>query len=288
MTIPNIYHLKYFVDAVELGGISAAAEKNRVSHPAISQAIKALEEQMDMQLLIHGKRKFEVTQRGYALATESKEILELLKRMADKSNAALTKIVGTATLGISQSMTQDLLIHIIKKMTKLHPDVRLEVVFGTTSDLLEKTAKGSLDLSITLEKQSLPTLIQVPIKSGRFVLITPPEKKDLTQIEFLLTEPRYETEFFKKAYKDHYAQHPSISHEIGSWSAIIELVANGLGAGLVPDFALSIEQRRKVSILNTPWYDCPYKIYLNLKKSSDKKTPLKASLSEIIRSLGKS
>jgi DNA-binding transcriptional LysR family regulator len=43
ITYPNLHYLKYFADAVDLGSVSGAAQKNLVTHPAISRAISALE-----------------------------------------------------------------------------------------------------------------------------------------------------------------------------------------------------------------------------------------------------
>ena len=58
----NISHLRYFLDSVEHDSLSAAAEKNHVTHSTVSQGIKRLEENLGVELLIHKKRSFVLTQ----------------------------------------------------------------------------------------------------------------------------------------------------------------------------------------------------------------------------------
>jgi hypothetical protein len=42
----------FFADAVEFGSITSSAEKNLVSHPAVSRAIRAIEDQLGVKLLV--------------------------------------------------------------------------------------------------------------------------------------------------------------------------------------------------------------------------------------------
>ncbi len=72
MTLPNLNHLKYFSDAVDLGSISAAAQKNLVTHPAVSRAIGVIENQLGLKLLVHKKKTFEVTPAGHLIAQKVK------------------------------------------------------------------------------------------------------------------------------------------------------------------------------------------------------------------------
>ena len=75
ITYPNLYHLKYFVDAVALGSISGAAQKNLVTHPAISRSISALEKLLETPLLEHQKKSFKPTEAGYKLAEQAQILL---------------------------------------------------------------------------------------------------------------------------------------------------------------------------------------------------------------------
>ena len=70
-----MYHLRYFVDAVELGSISSAAQKSLVTHSAISRAVSALEKHLDVALLEHKKKSFKVTEAGYQIADQARLLL---------------------------------------------------------------------------------------------------------------------------------------------------------------------------------------------------------------------
>ena len=49
---------------------------------------------------------------------------------------------------------------------------------------------------------------------------------------------------------------------------ITQLVADGLGIGLVPDIAVSSDKKKDVTAVKTDWLNCPYQIYLNQSKAA--------------------
>ena len=76
----NLTHLKYFLDAVKQGSITASAKINHVSQSAISQGITRLEERFGCHLLAHQPKRFKVTDEGLKLFENSKRFFRCLKR----------------------------------------------------------------------------------------------------------------------------------------------------------------------------------------------------------------
>ena len=56
--------IHYFTEVVKQGGFSKAAEHLFVSQPTISNVVKDLEKELDVQLLIRTTRKLELTDTG--------------------------------------------------------------------------------------------------------------------------------------------------------------------------------------------------------------------------------
>ena len=67
----NIDHIKYFCDTVEAGTLAGAAKLNNISPGAISQAIMKLELSLGLELVVHRKRSFELTDKGLEFYRES-------------------------------------------------------------------------------------------------------------------------------------------------------------------------------------------------------------------------
>ena len=281
MTYPNLYHLKYFRDAVELGSISAAARKNLVSHPAISQAIKSIETNLNIQLLIHKRRVFEVTPEGLALALKTNELFLAINYLTEKSPTPDGQIEGNLILGMSRSLAHSYLSLILSRIKNEYPKVQIEVKFGTTGELIERSAQDRVDISLTIGHHPMPTLKQKLLRRGKFVLIEAIAKSKETSRNFILTEPKYETELLKKVYFKKFRK-PLESHfEVGSWDSIAQLVEEGHGCGLVPDICITSARRMFIKKISAPWFNCSYDIYLNESKSIQKRAA-RGALSDLI------
>ena len=292
MILPNLNHLKYFADSVELGSVSAAAQKNSVSHPAVSRAIRALEDQLGLKLLVHKKKTFEVTAKGFQIAQKAKELLAAADSFGSgNATTTGTSVSGMVSLGLSRTLGLAYLEPILKKLADRFPEVKLNVRFGTTGDIAEKLVQGSVGMALTIGHQPMATLKQSLMKRGEFVLVAPKKHKislrDLSSEHFILTEPRAETEFFKKNFYRKYKSQPSVKYEVASWDMITHLVAGGIGLGLVPDIAIAAHEQNKIIPIKADWFQCPYEIYLNQSKESQSNSACRALVSiieEVVKS----
>jgi DNA-binding transcriptional LysR family regulator len=270
MTLPNPYHLQYFVDAVELGSVSAAARRNLVGHPTVSQGIKSLEKHLGLQLLDHRKKRFEVTADGQALVERARGLLEGLSKLADASASPREELRGRVRLGLSRTLAHAFLSPCVARLESEYPGIRLEVSFGSNGELIEKSTRGALDLSLTLGHQPMATLRQTELGSGRFVIISP-RSRNAPKIEassrFILTEPRHETELLKKNFLKHFRAPLENSLEVCSWDVLSQLVADGLGFGLVPDITITPQKAQALQIHKLPWFSYGYQIYANELRS---------------------
>lgn len=275
ITYPNLYHLKYFLDAVELGSISAAAHKNLVTHPAISRAISSLEQHLGFTLLDHQRKSFKVTSKGHKVAEQAKVLLSVA---SDFQKLSLTDLAESITLkiGISKSLSEYYLYPLITKFKKEIPSLNIQVKFGTTNEIVGAVANGSIDLGLTIGTQVLPSLKQTSLKKGKFILVESKLKSTqstaLSEKNFILTEPRYETEKLKTDFKKKFGKNIESCLEISSWEVIRNLVMHNAGVGLLPDIVIQHKVEDLRIIKTSSWFESSYDIVLHcLKTNSNKK-----------------
>src|SRR6476646_2126264 len=103
-TLPlNFNRLRLFLAVVEFGGVTSAAEAVNVSQPAISQAIRALERELNATLLEHVGRRVVPTEAGELLAGYGRQMFAL----AEEARHALDELAGVrrGRLAIGASTT---------------------------------------------------------------------------------------------------------------------------------------------------------------------------------------
>lgn len=96
----ELKHLSSFVFVAETGSFSIAAARCYVTQSAISQHIKALEEELDCQLLIRTSRTITLTEFGQELLPRAKEILKQTEDCKEHINALNNCLTGELRLGV--------------------------------------------------------------------------------------------------------------------------------------------------------------------------------------------
>ena len=72
--------LQYFIAVAQELNFTRAAEKLQMSQPPLSSQIKALEEELGVQLFIRGKRRLTLTEAGTLLLQRAVQMMELSEK----------------------------------------------------------------------------------------------------------------------------------------------------------------------------------------------------------------
>ena len=133
----ELRQLRYFLKAKELLNFTEAASALNISQSTISQQIKQLEDELNVPLFNRIGKRITLTEAGdlfseYALqsinrANEGLLLLQDLKNL----NA------GKITIGVIYSM-RILFAKTLIQFANQYPNIKIQVVFGTTKDLIEK------------------------------------------------------------------------------------------------------------------------------------------------------
>ena len=248
----NLSHLKYFIDTVELLSFSAAAEKNHVSRPAISQGIKRLEDMLGLQLLIHQKNSLILTKDGEDFYRRGKASFEAFKvHFQDKTGAG-----NTLKVGCSSSLVDKYLIPPVKQFSKL-PKVEIKV--GSTLQLKHFLEQDIINVAVFIDGPIIPGHVNQVLAHGSFTVLSP-SGKFLPLL--VVTEDRPEV----TALKDHLYKkgiEPQII-QAESWGLALKLASSLGGACLVPDILMKTTDFKKVRIDD---FDIEYKTVLVHKRN---------------------
>src|SRR4051812_2932022 len=97
----ELRHLRYFVVVAEELHFRRAAERLHMSQPPLSQQIRALEEEIGVQLLSRNQRRVELTAAGAAFLVRAREILDSVEDAARQARRVQRGEVGPPPVRVS-------------------------------------------------------------------------------------------------------------------------------------------------------------------------------------------
>jgi DNA-binding transcriptional LysR family regulator len=145
----ELRHLRYFVAVAEEGHITRAAERLGIQQPPLSQQIRALESELQVQLFRRKPRGVELTQAGHALLAEALTILQQVERAVGTVRRTARGEAGQVGLGFTSSASfHPLVPRLIRDYREAHPLVALTLEESGTGELVDALRAERLDAAL--------------------------------------------------------------------------------------------------------------------------------------------
>ena len=169
----EIRQLIYFVQIAKSGTFSAAARQLYVSQPALSKAVKHLEEELDAKLFIQVDKRSELTDAGRVLFERSQHLIEEYNAILDAVDEVNGFKRGRLRFGIPYGLGQILFYRITSEFSRAFPEVEIVVSGHGSSHIREEVLAGRLDIGATLIPPTLEEGLEATVvQRDRFFLLT--------------------------------------------------------------------------------------------------------------------
>jgi DNA-binding transcriptional LysR family regulator len=152
---------------------SRAAEELLLTQPAVTQQVKALEEEIGVPLFDRAGGRIALTTAGTAL-------LPFAERMKDMCEDALAAVAATSgelggelALGASQTIGQYLLPNFIAAFLRENPKVRVTAVSGNTDQVLAALVERRIQMALIEGPEQRRDLHIEPFMEDHIVLVVP-------------------------------------------------------------------------------------------------------------------
>lgn len=172
----KLQQMRFVREVVRCGlNVSAAAETLYTAQPGVSNQIKLLEEELQVQIFErNGKRLVGITAPGKIIVRMIEQILretENIKRVgAEFSN----EVKGTLTIATTHTQARYALPPVVKTFRERFPEVSLHLVQGNPTQIAEMVVTGSADIAIATEGIHLfEDLIMMPCYEWNRCVIAP-------------------------------------------------------------------------------------------------------------------
>lgn len=140
--------MRVFVEVVDTGGYTSAAQKLGLSQSTVSSHVAKLEHQLGTQLIIYDGRDLRLSSLGYQVYESAKVMLREQDSLVELVRSRKDKRVR---FGASMAFEQPYFFSsILKPFINRSRDSLLSVWFGHSVELAEKVRAGNLDLALVL------------------------------------------------------------------------------------------------------------------------------------------
>ena len=275
----NLQQLRYLCKVVDCRfNISEAAEAIFTSQPGISKQIRALEEELGVDVFVrHGKRITGLTPPGelvLQIARRALVELENLRRVGEEFRAEDS---GDFTIATTHTQARYVLPPIIQQFSQQYPKVRVLIHQGNPTQAAEQAVSGEADLAIATEAlSSYEELVTLPCYRWNRSVIVPQghplgalrpltlegiAKHPIITYDFSFTgRSQINAAFAKKGLKPHVVLTAIDADVIKTY---VEL---GMGVGILAQMACNPERDRQFHILDASHLFAPSTTRIGLRR----------------------
>ncbi|WP_263374605.1 LysR family transcriptional regulator [Granulicella aggregans] len=251
------HRLRVFREVVERMSFRKAAEVLHLSQPAVSQQIRALEEECGARLFERDGNQIAVTAAGRVLHGYALSAAALVEEAKTALGALNHVVSGQLRVGASTTIAQYILPRVLGAFHRQHPQVQLSVLSGNTEEIVEAVVAEGVALGL-IEGPAMRRGLRVePLMRDRMVLIASgkgrsAEAQSSISIEELARLPLLMRErgsgsrrVVERALKQAGVAVNLLraGMELDSTEAILSGVEAGLGVGFVSESAIGKELR---------------------------------------------
>lgn len=154
MMILLFRQMRYFTAVVDFNSFTEAAEQCYISQSAISQQIRALENELGVELIHRENRKFSLTAAGEYFYNQSKGILEEVETMRKETIRLGQDQELQLRIGYLRCYSGQELYQAVAEFSRLYPEVSISIVNGTHEELYDLLRFGGADLILNDQRRA--------------------------------------------------------------------------------------------------------------------------------------
>lgn len=246
----NLSQLRAFHAVAQHGTFSAAATALKVSQPAVTQHVRALEEALGSRLFHRRGSGIELTPDGSDLLPKVHQIVKGLEDISVRLDDGRHLLIGHLTVGLC---APHVAMPLLKRFHRAHPGVQIETCMRNSDQLRALVAQQRVDVAVVTLLEAEPGLVCHRLADQEVLILVPADHpwasrtsvkiSELADQPFVLREEGSMTRQIFQSALSRAGIEIDDRFAFSSREAVKEAVANGLGLGVVLDKELGNDTR---------------------------------------------
>ncbi|WP_312470430.1 LysR family transcriptional regulator [Neobacillus sp.] len=239
----TLFQLEVFLKVVETESFTKAGEQIGLSQSAVSQAVAALESELNIKLINRHRKGVSLTKIGERITGLIRDLLIIKTKIINEAAGITGLETGTIRIGSISSISAKLLPGIISSFKKQFPGVEVILYEGNYEEVNNWIKLSVIDVGVVTEESHEFEFI--PLLQDKMIVFVP-EKHPLSNQAFIhLKEIANEPFIMPKEchrvlhsiFKEHGIS-PNIQFEVSDIATIIAMVQEGVGNTILPEMAI--------------------------------------------------
>ncbi|MGA0542049.1 LysR family transcriptional regulator [Neotabrizicola sp. VNH66] len=241
----TLRQLQFFVAAAEAGSVTGAARNLSISQSSVTEAIRALEDDLGVLLFDRQARGLEITLKGQSFLRHARQILADVSTARSAFRDEAEAAPGRLSLGVTSLVAGYVLSDILSRYRRAYPKIELTVIEDNADYLQHLLIGGELDVAVLVTSSvkdrmalNVESLLVSPYRLW-LPLGHPLADQEYIALEELAGQPLIqlmvdEIEESTRRLTAALPVKPQIAFRTRSVEAVRSLVATGAGLAILP------------------------------------------------------
>lgn len=245
----NLEYYKVFYYTAKHGSVTKAAVELNISQPAVSQALKQLERNLEVELFYRVAKGVQLTAEGELLFSYVEKGYEQIALGVQEVRRMQNMELGEIRIGASDMTLQFYLLPFLEKFHEKYPDIKVTVTNAPTPQTLETLETGKIDFCVVSspfeEQENMEVL---PVREIEDVFVAgrkfisyknrTMDFQDLEKLPMICLEKNTSTRKYMDEFLEKQGVRIQPEFELATSDMIVQFAKRNLGVGcVVKDFA---------------------------------------------------
>lgn len=236
----SFHQLRIFSEVVKQRSISKAADKLRMTQPALSIQLKNFQENFEFPLYLKKGRGIQISEYGLKIEKLANEVLQKAQEITDLTKAYKNLEAGELKI-VSASTGKYVIPYLVHGFLKQYPNVDLKIEISNKEDVINQLKENEIDFAlISVVPENLLVHEEVLFENQLYLVGKTPEYDP--EMPLIYRESGSAT---RKAMDEYFDKEPrKKSFELSTNEAVKQAVMAGLGYSILPYIGIADELQR--------------------------------------------
>lgn len=244
----RISDLNNFSSLATCRTISEGAVKLGISQPALTESLKRLEKDLGKILFYRSRTGVQLTPSGHDFFSKTVRALEGLKTLEAPEGGSDIFGAKVLRIGCHATVAQYTLPNAISWLAQRAPDYKIELKHDLSRNIQLQVQRGQLDIGIVINPVRVPDLVIKKMESDLVGVWSAARKTDIDTL--ICNTQLFQTQHILRKWKEK----PKRLIETESLELICQMVAQGLGYGILPSRAVLLSKGQLKMEKHLPTY----------------------------------